>query len=98
MRFLGIDYGTKKIGLALSDESACFAFPHSILKFTTSQVVRNIKKICDENNVTKIILGRPEMFKVMDDKNGSYSNDNSHYALCHNVIFGCLKLRNVKRV
>ena len=32
MRYIGIDYGTKKIGVALSDENGVMAFPHSVLK------------------------------------------------------------------
>jgi len=31
MRYLGIDYGTKKIGLAFSDEAGSMGFPHSIM-------------------------------------------------------------------
>ena len=31
MQRLGIDYGSKKIGLALSDESGTLAFPHSVI-------------------------------------------------------------------
>ena len=31
MRFLGIDYGTKRIGLAISDENGKIAFPKEIL-------------------------------------------------------------------
>lgn len=69
MRYLGIDYGTKRIGLALSDESAKFAFPHSaISNLTSCDVVNKIKQICMEKGVKKIILGRPELFKVTDNK------------------------------
>jgi putative Holliday junction resolvase len=32
MKFLGIDYGTKRIGLALSDESNTFALPLKVLE------------------------------------------------------------------
>ena len=32
MKFLGIDYGTKRIGLALSDEDGKLAFPKETLK------------------------------------------------------------------
>lgn len=64
MRFLGVDYGTKKIGIALSDKSAKFAFPHSIIKFTRPGLVNSeIKKICRENEVEKIILGKPGGYK-----------------------------------
>ena len=31
MRYLGIDYGTKKIGVALSDEKGKMAFPYSVV-------------------------------------------------------------------
>ncbi len=31
MKLLGIDYGTKRVGIALSDASGSIAFPHSIL-------------------------------------------------------------------
>jgi len=32
MRYIGIDYGTKKIGVSLSEENGVMAFPHSVLK------------------------------------------------------------------
>ena len=31
MRYLGIDYGSKKVGLALSDENGRMGFPHSVV-------------------------------------------------------------------
>jgi len=40
MRYLGVDYGSKKIGLALSDEAGTMGFPHAI--------VRNSPKLVDE--------------------------------------------------
>lgn len=67
MRFLGIDYGTKKIGIALSDKSGKFAFPHSVI-YTTYDVVQKIKKICEENDVSKIILGRPGGYKGDEER------------------------------
>lgn len=64
MKFLGIDYGTKRIGLALSDESAKFAFPHSVLsQLSISDINSCIKKVCEENDVGKIVLGRPVGYK-----------------------------------
>ncbi len=61
---LGIDYGTKKIGLALSDKSVKFAFPHSIITSTPGvDVIGKIKKICEEKGVEKIVLGRPVGYK-----------------------------------
>lgn len=54
---MGIDYGEKRIGLALSDEGKNFAFPHSVIA-NNKNAIREIKKICEENKVDKIILGQ----------------------------------------
>lgn len=32
VRYIGIDYGNKKVGVALSDENGEMAFPHSVMK------------------------------------------------------------------
>ncbi len=56
MRFLGIDYGTKKIGLSISDETAAFAFPKAIIP-NTGDSISAIKKICDDEEVSEIVLG-----------------------------------------
>ncbi|MCK6462764.1 MAG: Holliday junction resolvase RuvX [Candidatus Pacebacteria bacterium] len=58
MRFLGIDYGTKRIGLALSDEKGKMAFAYKIIgNYGAEKVLAELKKICEENSVGKIILG-----------------------------------------
>ncbi len=65
MRILGIDYGEKKIGIAISDERAKFAFPHGVIDNTSANLVLNvIKIICDKNNVGKIIIGQSLDFKM----------------------------------
>lgn len=64
MRYLGIDYGEKRIGVALSDERARFAFAHSVvLNAGHKKVIKEIKKICDENQVGKIVLGKSLDYK-----------------------------------
>lgn len=57
MRLLGIDFGEKRIGVALSDERGIFAFAHSVV-VNDRKAVKKIKKICEENSVGKIILGQ----------------------------------------
>lgn len=58
MRYLGIDYGTKKIGLALSDENGKMAFAYKVIgNYGAEKVLAELKKICGENSVGKIILG-----------------------------------------
>jgi len=56
MRMMGIDFGEKRIGIALSDEQGEFAFAHNVVE-NDKNTFKKIKKICEENNVGKIILG-----------------------------------------
>jgi len=60
MRYLGIDIGTKRIGIALSDEMGWTAQPHSVLKHTKIENdLDEIGKIIEENEVEHIVLGLP---------------------------------------
>lgn len=59
-RLLGIDLGTKTIGLALSDVLRSIASAYKTLsrtKFSTD--VEVIKRICSEHEITGIVLGLP---------------------------------------
>ncbi len=47
---LGIDYGAKRVGVALSDEMGDFAYPLMVLD-SSDKLVSEISKICKENNV-----------------------------------------------
>jgi len=68
MRFLGIDYGMKKIGLALSDESFSFAFPDSvIINNGIDKSARSVLDICKKNNVSMIVIGRSIDLKGKDN-------------------------------
>lgn len=57
MNFLGIDYGTKNIGLAINNGTE-IAFPLRIV-FNTEKAVEEIKDVCDEEGIDKIVLGMP---------------------------------------
>lgn len=64
MRYLGIDYGTKRIGVALSDEKGKMAFAHGVIaNIGAEKVLAKIKKICAENLVGKIVLGKSLNYK-----------------------------------
>jgi putative Holliday junction resolvase len=56
MRFLGIDYGTKRIGLAISDESNILAFPKEILS-NDSNTFKNLSDILKKENISEIVVG-----------------------------------------
>lgn len=61
-RILGIDYGDVRIGLAISDESQIIAKPFKTLENKGKKfVLKEIKNICEENSIEKIIIGKPIM-------------------------------------
>ncbi|MFA5022712.1 MAG: Holliday junction resolvase RuvX [Candidatus Paceibacterota bacterium] len=58
MRYLGIDYGNRKVGLAISDEAGSFAFPYQVIKNeVVDKLVGQIEKICDNEGINAIVLG-----------------------------------------
>lgn len=58
MRYLGIDYGNKKVGLAISDEAGTFTFPYQVIKNEgLVKLVGQIEKICDNEGVGAVVLG-----------------------------------------
>lgn len=55
-KFIGIDYGTKRVGVALSDDGGKLAFPKEVLKNDDS-LFPNLKKIIEEEGVNQIVIG-----------------------------------------
>ncbi len=58
--YLGIDYGTKRLGVALSDESGTLAFPLEVVSAREESVER-IKEIVREHSVSVIVMGESRM-------------------------------------
>lgn len=67
MTLLGIDYGSKRIGLAVSDEEERLAFPHSVLQ-NDKKTLGKIKEIVLERGISKIILGESVDFSGEPNK------------------------------
>jgi len=57
MRLMGIDYGTKKVGLAFSDESGKMAFPHGVVP-NSPKLMEVLTGLVDEKNVEVIVIGQ----------------------------------------
>ena len=55
MRYIGIDYGTKRIGVALSDESGTLAFAHSVIE--SADAARSIGSLAQKEGVSMVVLG-----------------------------------------
>ena len=62
MRLLGIDFGSKRIGLALSDEARQFAMPLSVVQ-NTADYFAEIEKIATDNEVKEIVMGESRNYK-----------------------------------
>jgi putative Holliday junction resolvase len=55
-RFLGIDYGTKRIGLAVSDENHTLAFPKEII-LNDARTFEKLGAIIEEEKIKEIVVG-----------------------------------------
>ena len=60
IRIIGLDLGTKRIGVSICDENQSIATPFkTLIKKDTKQFINEIKEIIDENDVKAIIIGNP---------------------------------------
>jgi len=72
-RILGLDIGTRRIGIAISDPLGISAQPvKAILRKPEKNSVNEIKKICEEYDVSLIVAGLP---KNMDGTLGFQAED-----------------------
>ena len=62
MRYLGIDYGTKRVGVAVSDEGGTLAFPYAIIE-NNKNLVENIRTICARENIESVVVGESVDYK-----------------------------------
>jgi len=67
MRYLGIDYGAKRVGLSLSDEEGKMAFPYKIIK-NDLELVDNVHNICGQEEVSAIVLGESHDLSGLPNK------------------------------
>ncbi len=68
MRILGLDVGDVRIGVAVSDPLEVIAQPlASVKRISVSKDVESIKRLAEENEAGKIVVGVP---KTLDDEVG----------------------------
>ena len=53
---MGIDYGSKRLGVAVSDEGGQMAFPHSVLE-NDNQLLDKLMVLVEERGVGAIVIG-----------------------------------------
>ena len=67
MKYLGIDHGDRRVGIALSDEGGKIAFPLSTI-VNDRLLLKNLKSIVKKEEVSKIIVGIPFSAKGEDTR------------------------------
>ena len=67
MKYLGIDFGTKRVGLAISDENATFAFPKETLK-NDENLISNLKNIIESEKIEAIVIGESLDVEGLENK------------------------------
>ncbi|MBR6223502.1 MAG: Holliday junction resolvase RuvX [Lachnospiraceae bacterium] len=81
MRVIGLDYGTKTVGVAMSDELGITAQPMCTIKRERAtklrQTLASIGDICDEYKVGLIVLGYP---KNMNNTEGERAEATKSFA------------------
>lgn len=66
MRLLGIDYGKKRVGIAVSDDKGMMAFPKAVLP-NDNYLVSEIAKMAKSQGIERIILGESKDYKMVDN-------------------------------
>ena len=60
IRLIGLDLGSKRIGISICDEKQSIATPFkTINRINTSELVNELKEIIRENNIKGIVIGNP---------------------------------------
>ncbi len=70
MRYLGLDLGTKTLGVAITDATGTIASPFKVIRFPSEEydvALKELKGILEEMRISKIALGLP---KNMDGSMG----------------------------
>ena len=60
MRYLAIDHGQKRTGLAISDASETLVSPHSVIETTSEEeLLRRILEVLDIEEIDAVVVGLP---------------------------------------
>jgi len=70
MKYLGVDYGQKKIGIAVSDIDGNMAFPREIIQNDSIQNkhIKYIDDLCNREGVKDIVIGKSIDFEGKNNK------------------------------
>jgi putative holliday junction resolvase len=63
MRLLGIDYGKKRVGIAISDDKGMMAFPKTVLP-NDNFLMRDLKDLIKGHAVETVVIGESKDYKM----------------------------------
>lgn len=66
-KYLGIDYGEKRVGIAISDVEGRVAFPKIVLE-NNAGLIQKISDLCKESEVDAVVIGESKDYKGEDNK------------------------------
>jgi len=66
MKLLGIDFGSKRIGLALTDDAMRMAFPHSVVP-SDDTFLPAVLKLIEKEEVSEVVIGLSKDYKGNDN-------------------------------
>ena len=76
-RLIGVDMGSKRVGLSISDENRKIATPLKTVNYENIQILADeLKKIANENNVHAIIFGNPKNMDGAEGRSSQSVKDN----------------------
>lgn len=79
MRYLGLDLGTKTLGISITDKTNTLVSPLKVLKFKFedySSIIEEVKKTINDYDIELVVLGLP---KNMDGSIGFAGNRSLHF-------------------
>lgn len=79
MRYLGLDLGTKTLGISMTDKTNTLVSPYKVLRFKSEDyesILDEVNNIVKEYDIGKVVLGLP---KNMDGSIGFAGNRSLHF-------------------
>lgn len=66
IKYLGIDFGSKRIGLAISDDTTTVAFPYKTI-LNTTKAIDDIIEIISFERIVKVVIGESKDKDMKDN-------------------------------
>ena len=66
MKYLGIDYGAKRVGIAVSDAEGRIAFPRTVL-VNDEKLISQVVKILEGEKVGIVVVGDTKAFSGLEN-------------------------------